>query len=69
MARGSAREEYTVLYHEQTGKQVSERVRGPAPFESYPRLTLLGALSSEGLLGPRSTTAATDTPVFPTWRD
>jgi transposase len=47
----------------------SERARGHAPFGSYKRLTLLGALCSEGLLAPMSTTAATDTAVFLAYLD
>lgn len=41
-----------------------ERARGSVPFGSYKRLTILGGLAPEGLLGVMSIPAATDTPVF-----
>jgi transposase len=45
------------------------RAHGSVPFGSYKRLTVLGALSMEGLLAPMTTTAATDTDVFLTYLD
>lgn len=46
-----------------------ERARGSAPFGSYKRLTILGGLALEGLLGVMSIPAATDTPVFLAYLD
>ena len=45
------------------------RANGSVPFGSYERLTVLSALSVEGLLAPMTTTAATDTAVFLTYLD
>ncbi len=46
-----------------------ERARGSLPFGSYKRLTILGGLAAEGLLGVMSIPAATDTPVFLAYLD
>jgi transposase len=45
------------------------RAHGSVPFGSYERLTVLGALSLEGLLAPMTTKAATDTDVFLAYLD
>ena len=45
------------------------RAHGSAPFGTYQRLTVLGALSLEGLLAPMTTQAATDTDVFLAYLD
>lgn len=45
------------------------RAHGSVPFGSYERLTVLGALGVEGLLGLMTTTAATDTAVFLAYLD
>lgn len=46
-----------------------ERAHGSVPFGSYERLTLIGALAPEGLLGVMSIRAATDTAVFLAYLD
>lgn len=46
-----------------------ERARGSVPFGSYQRLTILGGLAPEGLLGVMSIPAATDTPIFLAYLD
>jgi hypothetical protein len=44
-------------------------VRCSVPFGSYERLTILGGLALEGLLGVMSIPADTDTPVFQAYLD
>lgn len=46
-----------------------ERASGSVPFGRYKRLTILGGLAPEGLLGVMSIPAATDTPVFLAYLD
>jgi len=45
------------------------RAHGSVPFGGYQRLTILGGLALEGLLGVMSIPAATDTPVFLAYLD